>query len=161
MSLALVKKGEVVDADGTTSKDKPIVICAGGVVWIGKGMVVLCRPLDSQKDEWLLPKGHLEKGESTIDAAIREVLEETGAVCQVESSQPICVTTHETDKEIKEITWYAMRAAALKTERSEILVERGLLHREIGIFPTLVALTRLTYEEHREVLCTALGGALE
>ena len=30
-------------------------------------------------DEWVLPKGHIEPGEGTIDAALREVREESGA----------------------------------------------------------------------------------
>ncbi len=154
----VTKEGEVVEG-GTTKVEKPIVLCAGGVVWIGKGMIVLVRPLDSS-DQWLLPKGHIEKGESEAQAAVREVMEESGAVCSLEDSQPICVTTHETEKEIKSITWFNLRAAALKTERAEVVVERAILHREIGIFPALVALARLTHQEHREVLCTALGGAL-
>ena len=31
-----------------------------------------------ERDEWLLPKGHIEDGESVISAAKREVYEETG-----------------------------------------------------------------------------------
>jgi 8-oxo-dGTP pyrophosphatase MutT (NUDIX family) len=157
MSLYVVKPNGEVEAPKT---EKPTVECAGGVIWLGRGMIVLVRPLNG-RNEWLLPKGHIEKGETAAQAAIREVLEETGAVCTPDSLEPIAVTTHQTDKEIKETTWYSLRAAALKTEKAELVVEMGLTHREIGIFPAAVALTRLTYEEHREVLCQALGNALD
>jgi 8-oxo-dGTP diphosphatase len=33
--------------------------------------------------QWSLPKGHVEKGEPTLDAALREVEEETGIRCKV------------------------------------------------------------------------------
>ncbi len=36
-------------------------------------------------DEWVLPKGHIEPGESAEQTATREVLEEAGVVASVES----------------------------------------------------------------------------
>jgi ATP adenylyltransferase len=49
---------------------------AGAVVLLREtGMVVLRR---SYSGEVLLPKGHVEEGESAAEAAVREVLEETG-----------------------------------------------------------------------------------
>jgi 8-oxo-dGTP pyrophosphatase MutT (NUDIX family) len=49
---------------------------AGGVVVDGKGRVlVLRRP---SRGEVRLPKGHVEKGESHLQAALREVAEESG-----------------------------------------------------------------------------------
>jgi 8-oxo-dGTP diphosphatase len=54
------------------------VRAAGGVV-IREGRIVLVhRP---KYDDWSLPKGKLEDGESWEDAALREVLEETGLRC--------------------------------------------------------------------------------
>jgi len=53
---------------------------AGGIVWRRGGRsgieVVLIRPRGART--WSLPKGHVEKGESLHDAAVREVGEETG-----------------------------------------------------------------------------------
>ncbi len=55
-------------------------VSAGGLIWRrsphGAIEVVLVKP--AGKDYWAIPKGHLEKGETIVEAAIREVREETG-----------------------------------------------------------------------------------
>jgi len=56
------KKGEVTE------------ITAGGIVFNG-GKVLVLRNL---KGVWVFPKGHVELGESHEQAALREVLEESG-----------------------------------------------------------------------------------
>jgi 8-oxo-dGTP pyrophosphatase MutT (NUDIX family) len=48
---------------------------AGGVVWNPSlGIAVV----NQNNDSWSLPKGHVEAGETHIEAAIREIHEETG-----------------------------------------------------------------------------------
>jgi 8-oxo-dGTP diphosphatase len=61
------------------------VSAAGGVVWRrradgGREVVVIHRP---RYDDWSLPKGKVEPGETVTEAALREVIEETGLVCQL------------------------------------------------------------------------------
>jgi 8-oxo-dGTP diphosphatase len=54
----------------------PEVLAAGGVVVREDGRIaVIHRP---RYDDWSLPKGKLDPGESFEDGAVREVLEETG-----------------------------------------------------------------------------------
>ena len=61
------------------------VEAAGGVV-ARDGLVALVhRP---QYDDWSLPKGKLDEGESFQDAALREVEEETGLVCVLAEELP-------------------------------------------------------------------------
>lgn len=60
-----------------------LVRAAGGLVaredGRGTELVVVHRPA---YDDWSFPKGKLEKGEDELAAALREVEEETGLVCQ-------------------------------------------------------------------------------
>ena len=61
-----------------------IVEAAGGLVTRRTAageteVLVVHRP---RYDDWSLPKGKLEPGESFEDAAVREVEEETGIVCE-------------------------------------------------------------------------------
>ena len=64
----------------STSVERRHEISAGGLIWrrtpSGDVEVVLVKP--AGKDHWVLPKGHIEEGESVAEAAVREVREETG-----------------------------------------------------------------------------------
>ncbi|MEX0659487.1 MAG: NUDIX hydrolase [Egibacteraceae bacterium] len=57
------------------------VVAAGGVLWRradgGEGLevAIIHRP---EYDDWTVPKGKLEPGEGLIEAAVREIWEETG-----------------------------------------------------------------------------------
>ncbi len=60
------------------------VLAAGGLVWRRQGdgveVAVVHRP---RYDDWSLPKGKLDAGEGFEEAALREVLEETGLRCRL------------------------------------------------------------------------------
>jgi len=55
-------------------------VAAGGLVWRRRGdgsiRVVLVRP--TGRSTWVMPKGHLEEGETVAEAATREAREESG-----------------------------------------------------------------------------------
>jgi 8-oxo-dGTP diphosphatase len=55
-----------------------VIRAAGGVV-VRDGRVLLVHR--DRYDDWSLPKGKLEPGETWEDAALREVWEETGVRC--------------------------------------------------------------------------------
>ena len=63
----------------------PVIRAAGGVVWRRPSpdlfeILLVHRPA---YDDWSLPKGKAEVGESDEDCALREVEEETGLTCRL------------------------------------------------------------------------------
>jgi 8-oxo-dGTP diphosphatase len=60
---------------------------AGGVI-LREGLVAVVHR--GRYDDWSLPKGKLDEGESFEQAALREVLEETGLECELgEELEPV------------------------------------------------------------------------
>jgi 8-oxo-dGTP diphosphatase len=93
-----------VNADG----DSYEVEAAGGVVLreAGEGVevVLVHRP---RYDDWSLPKGKLERGESFEAAALREIEEETGLRCRLgDELAPATYTDHKGRSKI--VRWYRM-----------------------------------------------------
>lgn len=69
---------DVCTACGTIHYSNPKVIVGSVPCWQDK--VLLCtRAIEPQKGLWTLPAGFMENGESTLDGAKRETLEEAGA----------------------------------------------------------------------------------
>ena len=95
---------------------------AGGVVVNGEGRVLV---VSQHGTSWSLPKGHLEEGETPLEAALREIREETG-VTRLELVRPlgsysrhrIGVDGREDRSELKTIHLFLFRTDA--TELSPI-----------------------------------------
>jgi 8-oxo-dGTP pyrophosphatase MutT (NUDIX family) len=56
---------------------------AGGIILEnGRVLLILMKNLKGEQ-VWTFPKGHLDAGETPEQAALREVLEETGWICEI------------------------------------------------------------------------------
>ena len=86
------------------------VEAAGGVVTNVAGDLLMIH----LRGRWDLPKGHVESGESSREAALREVEEETGIRAEAVGDEPLVCTYHTYNTygawELKRTTWWAMHS---------------------------------------------------
>jgi 8-oxo-dGTP pyrophosphatase MutT (NUDIX family)/phosphohistidine phosphatase SixA len=124
-----------------------VVRAAGGVVGrqglTGTEIVLVHRP---RYDDWSLPKGKLDRGEHPVLAAVREVLEETGARAVPRLRLPtIRYLTGDPDVE-KAVDYWAMewRGSATFVANDEV--------DDVRWVPVAEAATLLTYAHDRGVV---------
>jgi 8-oxo-(d)GTP phosphatase len=86
-----------------------VIRAAGGLVFrvTPRGRIKVLVAHRPRYDDWGLPKGKHDPGESDEQAALREVLEETGFRCRI--VEPLPGTRHKTGDKVKEVAWFAMR----------------------------------------------------
>lgn len=123
---------------------------AGGVVYRRGGDTTYFLLIRDPYENWGLPKGHVEKGESPAQAAVREVREETG----IDS-----VAVRET---LETIDWFFREGADLIHKychfylmETEVEVTRPQVEEGITAcvwLPLDDALRTLTYDNARQVL---------
>ncbi|HUF93473.1 MAG TPA: NUDIX hydrolase, partial [Candidatus Limnocylindria bacterium] len=85
---------------------------AGGLVVDDDGRILLIRARDLRNQPvWTLPKGTLQAGETSADAALREVREETGYECEVVRELEAVTYWFQRDGQRirKTVRWYLMR----------------------------------------------------
>jgi 8-oxo-dGTP pyrophosphatase MutT (NUDIX family) len=87
----------------------PVVRAAGGVLWRHTAddvleVVLVHRP---RYNDWSLPKGKQDPGESDVDTALREVLEETGYTARITDVLPTLDYVLPGGQP-KVVAWYAM-----------------------------------------------------
>ena len=123
---------------------EPTIRAAGGVVWRDdSGPLRIAVIHRDRYDDWSLPKGKLNHGESRLSAAVREVHEETGAV--VVATRRLIETAYLVDDVPKTVQFWAMRYRSGEfTRNSEVDDLRWL--------PLPEARTTLTHDVDRSVL---------
>jgi 8-oxo-dGTP diphosphatase len=120
------------------------VRAAGGVV-VRDGLVALVhRP---RYDDWTLPKGKLDKGESFEEAALREVDEETGLHARLVRELPS--VNYEVRGRPKVVRYWLM-----EVESDEGFVANDEVD-EVRWLEPAEALALLTYDRDRDVLSAA------
>ena len=129
------------------------VQAAGGAVLRDRagGGVELCVVHRPKYDDWSLPKGKLDRGESFEDAAVREVWEETGLRCRL--LQELRPTTYTDGKGRSKIVRYWLMEPLEDdgfTPNDEVDEVRWL---EI---PAAAAL--MTYEHDQELVASLVAG---
>ena len=124
---------------------------AGGVVVNDAGDVLLIR---HRNGSWVFPKGHIEPGESKVDAAVREVEEEAGVQASVVDPRQTWQTAYVNPRrEGRRITWYLLRTNADEAVMREPIFPSG------GFFAPPEALAMLAFEEDRTLLRHVLRAA--
>lgn len=86
-----------------------VVEAAGGVVWrrTAKGHLKVLLVHRPRYDDWTLPKGKLDPGETAAAAARREVEEETGLRCRLGPTLP-SVRYTDRQRRAKRVRYWAM-----------------------------------------------------
>lgn len=94
--------------------------CAFAIVIDGRGRILLVRSLSvkGQVEQWSLPGGVVDDGENTKAAAKREVLEETGIICEIDGLISEAVDT--TGKKLISIYRAKFVSGSLTPETGEI-----------------------------------------
>jgi len=128
-----------------------IVEAAGGLVTRPSAsgepeVLVVHRP---RYDDWSLPKGKLEPGESFEDAAVREVEEETGIRCDLGAELPSHSYVDRKGRE-KVVRWWRMTPLATRPFVANDEVD------ELRWIRAGDAAALLTYDADRKLLAEVL-----
>ena len=136
-----------------TDRSRPrLQFSAGGLVIDERGSVLLIRARDLRNQPvWTLPKGTLMPGESSADAALREVREETGYRCEVvRELESVTYWFQRNGERIKKnVRWYLMRPLEKVGEHDHEVDEVMWADRA-------EAEARLRYDSDRRLIAAAL-----
>jgi 8-oxo-dGTP pyrophosphatase MutT (NUDIX family)/phosphohistidine phosphatase SixA len=131
------------------SASRPGDVRAAGAVVLRKGRVVLVhRPA---YDDWSFPKGKLDRGETTVAAAVREVMEETGL--RIRLGVPLSRQSYPTAARTKVVDYWVGRVVG-DHDVSRYLVNAEI--DEVAWVDVEKAGRRLSYARDRRTLAEAL-----
>ena len=107
-----------------------VEVSSGGVVAFGNTILLLKK----YNGDWVLPKGRVENGESTKEAALREVLEEAGVKGQIldyigEVNYKY-KNLRKNEIVYKTVHWYLMKASSMDCvpQKKEGFVDAKFVH---------------------------------
>jgi 8-oxo-(d)GTP phosphatase len=136
------------DSSGRKRSGGRTVYAAGAVLWrpgSGKSVksieiAVIHRP---RYDDWSLPKGKVDPGETAPVAAVREVLEETGHHCYL--GRRLAIITYPIDQGVKKVHYWAATSTG-----GEFVPGNEV--DELLWLPVSDAMKKLGYPQDRKVL---------
>ncbi len=141
------------EAKGTPLAQPRPVAGAGGVTFDARGGVLVLRHVNG---DWVFPKGHIEPGESALQAALREVHEEAGIHATCPDPQLTFSTSYRNAHGVeRHITWFVLAAEGAAAPTTEPLFTEALFA------PPSEALRRLTFKQDRILLESVLATAPE
>ena len=128
---------------------EPVEQAGGIVIW---GNQVVLRRTD--KRNLVFPKGYVEAGETSVQAAVREVEEETGLVAEPVETAGTILYTEEDDNTVRRVTFYLMNVRHETPEWPR--------HRGTDAFPVpLEWAESLLKHEHSRLLLSSVRSRIE
>lgn len=102
---------------------------------------------------WGLPKGHIEFGETEIQAALREIEEETGLKVKILpkfKEKTIYFFFNQGERILKEVIWFLAQTPTKKVNISDE-------HEDFIWLPYTKAIQKITYENDRKLIMKAMN----
>lgn len=123
---------------------------AGGIVFNNKGQVLVTQ--HSQNKHWSFPKGLIDPGQTSQEAALREVKEEGGVEAEIldKVGYSKYVYTLKEEKIFKVVTYFLMKYLSGDPKDHDFEVE------EAGWHEVDDALKQLTFSQDKELLKKAI-----
>lgn len=134
----------------------PVVAAAGGVVFRqGPDGVEVLLVHKRQPDEWRVPKGKIREGESTIQAAVREVKEEGGVdatpLCELGTEEHAFLDPASGQRKLKRTVFFLMKSAGGHARPIDNRFDQAVW------LAGDEALQRLTFDNERAIVRRALA----
>lgn len=120
---------------------KPLILAAGGILEQDGNILLVQRP---RYKDWSLPKGKLDRGETPVEAALREVREETGYRAKV--LRFAGAFGYEVKGSPKVVMYWSMKAL----KQGDVADTDEIC--EVRWVPLRSALRMMTYELERDLL---------